>query len=72
MIGKSLHFKCNCIFPLDTIGKIINYELIGNEIVFLVDVGDKQIKIGENHPNLYVNYPPTKDHVGFLFQKVIK
>lgn len=54
LIGKSLHFKCNCIFPLDTIGKIINYELIGNEIVFLVDVGDKQIKIGENHPNLYI------------------
>ena len=55
MIGQKIHFKCDCIIPLDHTGVIKDYEITNNnEIVFLVDVNSKIIKIGENHPNLYV------------------
>jgi hypothetical protein len=57
LIGKRLHFKCDCIFPIDKIGTVVDYEIISNEIIFIIDVGGKVIKLGENHPNLYVNRP---------------
>ena len=53
-IGRQVHFKCDCLFPLDHVGMIKDYEINSNEIVFIVDVGGKIIKIGENHPNLQV------------------
>lgn len=54
LIGKKLHFKCDCLFPLDHIGVIKDYEIVNNEIVYVVDVNNKLIKIGENHPKLQV------------------
>lgn len=54
LIGKKLHFKCDCLFPLNHIGIIKDYEISKNEIIYLVDVNGKIIKIGENHPNLVV------------------
>ena len=54
IIGKKLHFKCDCLFPLDHTGTIKDYERVNNEIIYIVDVGGKIIKIGENHPNLQV------------------
>lgn len=53
-IGRRVHFKCDCLFPLDHVGMIKDYEINNNEIVFIVDVSGKIIKIGENHPNLQV------------------
>ena len=53
-VGKRLHFKCDCIFPLDHVGVIKDYDIIKNEIVFTVDIDGKLIQIGENHPNLQV------------------
>lgn len=54
LIGKKLYFKCECLFPLDHIGIIKDYEISKNEIIYWVDVNGKIIKIGENHPNLLV------------------
>ena len=54
LLGKRLHFKCDCLLRLDHIGIIKDFEMITNEIVFIVDVDGKIIRIGENHPNLYV------------------
>ena len=54
IIGRKLHFKCDCLFPLDHTGTIKDYEIVNNEIIYIVDVGGKIIKIGENHPNLQV------------------
>jgi hypothetical protein len=34
---------------------VVNHEIVNNEIIFLVDVGGKIIKIGENHPNMYIH-----------------
>lgn len=54
LIGHKLHFVCDCIFKLDHTGIVKDYELNNNEIIFIVDVNGKLIKIGENHPNLNV------------------
>ena len=54
LIGKTLHFKCDCIFGLDHTCTIKDFEIISNEIIFIVDVGGKILRVGENHPNLYV------------------
>lgn len=54
LIGKQLHFKCNCLLGLDHIGIIKDFEIVTNEIIFIVDVNGQIIRIGENHPNLYI------------------
>lgn len=53
-IGRKLYFKCDCLFNLDHVGIVVDYEIISNEIVFIVDINGKLIKIGENHPNIQV------------------
>jgi hypothetical protein len=35
-------------------GIIKDFEINNNEIIFIVDVKGKYIKIGENHPNMLV------------------
>ena len=54
MIGKSFRFICNCIVSMDITGKIKDYEVLGNEIIFLVESKGKIIRIGENHPKLKI------------------
>ena len=54
LVGKTLRFKCDGLSPLDHTGTIIGYEISSNEILFVVNVDGKIIKIGENHPNLQV------------------
>ena len=54
LIGHKLHFSCDCILPINHTGDIIGYEIDSNEIIFLINVNGKVIKIGENHPNLFV------------------
>lgn len=53
-IGKKYHFKCDCLFSIDVIGVIKDFEIISNEIIFIVDVDGKIIKIGENHPKMTI------------------
>ena len=48
------HFKCDCILALDIVGKVVDYILEKDEIVLLVSVENKIIKIGLNHPNLKI------------------
>ena len=54
LIGKRLQFKCDCIIKLDVKGTVVDYSIVDDEILFIVDVNGKIIKIGENHPNLTV------------------
>lgn len=54
MIGRTYRFKCDCLFPMDFVGKIVDYEISNNEILFTVNNNHKIIKIGENHPNLEI------------------
>lgn len=55
MLGKKMRFRCNCIYPLDFVGRILDYNIKSNEIVWVVSSEDgKIINIGENHPNMEV------------------
>lgn len=56
LIGKELHFTCDCLVPINIRGEIKDYEILNNEIVFIVDVKGRLVKLGENHPNLMVEY----------------
>lgn len=55
MIGRRFRFTCNCIISLDVTGTIKDYEIVNNEIIFLVESKGKIISIGENHPNLKIS-----------------
>lgn len=39
---------------LDFIGTIKDFEIVDNEIIYIIDINGKVIRIGENHPNLIV------------------
>lgn len=54
MKGNKYHFRCTCIVPINDDGVIKDYEIKNNEILFLVDFNGKIVKIGENHPNMYL------------------
>lgn len=55
-LNKSVRFKCDCILPLDITGKVINFYLEKNEIIYIIESNNKIIKIGENTPNLMVSF----------------
>lgn len=53
-IGKSYHFKCDCIIPLDIIGTVVDYEISNNEIILLVQHNSKIVHVGLNAPSLLI------------------
>ena len=55
-LNKTVRFKCDCIVPLDITGKVINFYLEKNEIIYIIESQDKIVKIGENTPNLMVSF----------------
>lgn len=55
-LNKNVRFKCDCIVPLDVTGKVINFYLEKNEIIYIIESNNKIIKIGENTPNLIVSF----------------
>ncbi len=54
MVGKTFHFKCECLMAFDLVGRIVDYEVKENETIFTVDVNGKLISIGTNHPKLSI------------------
>lgn len=54
MVGKTFHFKCECLMAFDLVGHIVDYEVKENETIFTVDVNGKLIPIGTNHPKLSI------------------
>lgn len=55
LVGKKLHFKCNCLLNIDVVGIVKGWSLYQGEIVWDVytDKG-RLIRIGENHPNMNI------------------
>lgn len=55
LVGKRVHFKCDCLLSIDLVGVVKDWELHQNEIIWdvMTDSG-KLIKIGENHPNMNI------------------
>ena len=55
--GKAVHFKCDCLLGLDSKGVIVDTEMIGSEIMFILKTKEnKYMKIGENTPGLKVEF----------------
>lgn len=53
-VGNTYHFYCDCVFAIDVVGQVVDYKIVGQEIVLIVNVGAKQMHIGTNHPNLSI------------------
>lgn len=53
-IGKTFHFKCDCVIAIDVTGEVKDANTIGNEIVLLVDNGERLIHIGLNSSSLVI------------------
>ena len=54
LTGHTARCGCDCIMRLDVTGVVTGYEMNGSEIVYIVDTGDRRVKIGENTPKLEV------------------
>lgn len=56
LVGKRLHFKCDCLLNIDVVGVVKGWSLYQGEIIWDVytDSG-KIVKIGENHPNMFID-----------------
>jgi hypothetical protein len=56
LIGQTLHFKCDCVFPLDVIGYVQHVEVAKDgEFIYTINSNGKMIKFGSNHPNMMVS-----------------
>lgn len=54
--GRKVRFLSDCIVRLDIIGTVVDVENNGSEIIYIVDSGDKLLKIGENTPKLMIDF----------------
>lgn len=56
LLNRKVHFACDCIIGLDVTGTVVNYEIVGTEIVYLLVTDDgKLVRIGENTPDLRIS-----------------
>ena len=55
LVGKQIHFKCDCVMDIDVVGEVRGWSIYNDEILWDIytDSG-KYIKIGENHPNMMI------------------
>ena len=53
-VGKSFHFKCDCLMPIDVTGNVVDTDISRSEIVLIVNVNNKLIHIGLNTPSLMI------------------
>ncbi len=55
IVGKKLHFRCDCVLNIDIVGIVKGWSMYHGEIVWDVYTdGGKFIRIGENHPNMNI------------------
>lgn len=56
-LGRTYHFKCDCLLALDIIGTVLDYTTTDHEIILhvsLISEKEKIVKLGLNHPNLTI------------------
>lgn len=54
MFGHTYHFMCDCVMHLDVTGTVVDWSISGQEVILHVDVDQKIVKIGLNHPHLTI------------------
>lgn len=55
-LNKKVRFTSDCIVKIDIIGTVIGVDHVGSELLFLVNTGNKIVKIGENTSKLNVEF----------------
>lgn len=55
-IGRTVRFTSDCIVRLDITGTVVDTEHSGSEIIYIVDVGGRLMKIGENTSKLCIEF----------------
>lgn len=55
IVGKKIKIKCECIIK-EVVGRVVDYELSPHEIIYVMDVNKKIIRIGSNHPGMTFEY----------------
>ena len=56
LLNRKVRFTCDCIIGLDVVGTVVNYEVVGSEIVYLLATDDgKLVRVGENTPDLRIS-----------------
>ena len=53
-LNKTFNFKCDCAVPMDVTGTVVDYEIVGSELVLIVQIGEKYMHIGLNTYSLTV------------------
>lgn len=55
-LNKKVRFTSDCIVKIDITGTIVGVDHVGSELLFLVNTGNKIVKIGENTSKLSVEF----------------
>ena len=55
-LNKKVRFTSDCIVKIDITGAIVGVDHVGSELLFLVNTGNKIVKIGENTSKLSVEF----------------
>ena len=56
LLGKRVRFVSDCIVKIDVTGTVIDTENSGSEIIYIVNTGDRIVKIGENTSKLSIEF----------------
>jgi len=54
LLNKRVRFVSDCIVKIDVTGTVIDAENSGSEIIYIVNTGDRIVKIGENTSKLSI------------------
>ena len=55
-LNKRIRFTSDCIVKIDITGTVIGTEYSGSEIIYIVDTGNRMVKIGENTAKLKMEF----------------
>lgn len=53
-LHRRVHFVADCIVKIDITGMVVDVENSGSELIYVVDIGNRLVKIGENTSKLRV------------------
>lgn len=56
LLNKRVRFVSDCIVKIDVTGTVIGVDHVGSELIFLVNTGERIVKIGENTSKLKIEF----------------
>lgn len=56
LINKRVRFVSDCIVKIDITGTVVGVDHVGSELIFLVNTGERIVKIGENTSKLKIEF----------------